>query len=1458
MKRLLTIFCLLAMALNLQAQSGNNINKDLPFNPFGHPLIPDMVADPSIVEIDGMFYCYVTTDGYGQGLETSGPPVVWKSRDFVNWSFDGTYFPQAVGEKYWAPSKPVYKKGHWYIYPTVNGYMYPAVSDSHEGPFHLAKGNRFTIENRLLEKDSVCAIDTEMFIDDDGTPYAIWGLRNVARLKDDMTTIDTLVTIDTRKKQYTEGPIFFKRKGIYYYLYTQMALERYEYYYQMSRESPFGPYETPRQDVVCTTDAETGVFGPGHGCVFHPEGTDDYYLVFLEFSRNSTNRQIYANKLEFNDDGTIRQVRVTLNGVGALRQMMRTRHLLQPVHMNASSVAEPEKVPYKLDKRCQRTEYFVPEFAVDGSNGSRWMASSADTTDCWLMADLGMVRRIGNSSLAFVRPTAGHAYRLEGSADGITWQTCGGHDDVRIMSPHIDSINQSFRYLRVHIINGIRGVWEWKIEEAQTDDFAHAKWIALEADSTILFPYIHLLKANSPEGQSLKSYRIPVLSKTCRVKGKVKRAWVDICGLGQYELFINGEKMGCQFLSPGWTMYNRELLYNELDVTQALQQAKHGKVAIEVMLGGGMYDISTRGYHKMAGSSGAPKLLFCLHVDFKDGQHKDFVSDATWKARESGIRHTSIYSGEWRDATLSAKSHRAVITSPYWDVPLVKQQAGTLVKIHQELPTTEIAPGIYDTRQNCSGIIRIKVKGKRGQTIRLRPAEILKNGAISQKSMPGYEWQYTLRGDTNGETWQPQFSYTGFRYVEVRADEGVELQELTGLHTSTDAVEVGSFECSDTLFNRIHTLIDWAIRSNLVSITTDCPTREKLGWQEQNHLMALSMMYRYDIRSLMNKIADDLADSQHGDGAIPTIAPEYTQFELGSGFEDTPEWGASFILCPWYTYQWYGDDSAMQKHYEAMKRYIAYLGSRAEGGILNYGLGDWFDIGPKRPGKAQLTSVALSATAMYYYELTVMQQIARHLGRNGDAEAFARTAEKVKEAFARQFYNGSDKVYENGSQTGLAMALYTGIAADSLRQRTLDALVHDIEQRGYALSAGDVGFRYVVQALQQNGRSDIVYRMNRSDSIPGYAYQLKQGATALTESWQAYDDVSNNHLMLGHLMEWLYSAVGGIRQTDNAWRHIVIAPQMVGEVTWAKTSLSTHRGKVSCHWTRDMASGEWTISVSIPEGSDAELHLPDGRTVTVGAGEHSISSQPVREQELWIKNGQRNIYGVLSSPNNGQAKHPVAIIAHGFNGTHDWGRNYFKTMSELGYMCYTFDFPCGSTGSRSDNNTMNMSILDEQSDLEAIVRHFCSRPDVDTTNIVLIGESQGGLVSALTATAMSQQTSKLVLVFPALCIPDNWNSRYPHTTDIPDTTRVWQVPLGRRFFMELRDMDPYKAVESYTRPVLIIHGDADNVVPIDYSRRAVKLYKDARLKVIPKAGHGFNPQDFQKSLEWIRQFLTDE
>ena len=245
-------------------------------------------------------------------------------------------------------------------------------------------------------------------------------------------------------------------------------------------------------------------------------------------------------------------------------------------------------------------------------------------------------------------------------------------------------------------------------------------------------------------------------------------------------------------------------------------------------------------------------------------------------------------------------------------------------------------------------------------------------------------------------------------------------------------------------------------------------------------------------------------------------------------------------------------------------------------------------------------------------------------------------------------------------------------------------------------------------------------------------------------------------------------------------------------------------------------------------------------------------------EELWIRNGERHLYGVLSRPTHAKGKMPVAIIAHGFNGTHHFGRNYFDALNKLGYQVYTFDFACGSVNSRSDNNTMNMSILDEQSDLEAIVRYFKQQPDVDASRIVLIGESQGGLVSALTAASMPKDISRTILIFPALCIPDNWTARYPNLSDIPDTTRLWNVPMGRRFFTEVRDINVFERIGKYKRPVLIVQGDKDPVVSMKDSERAVKIYKDARLHVIPGAGHGFKPKEFEESLQQITLFLKED
>ena len=458
MKKVLSLFLSLILCQSFCIAQMQDIN------PFGKALVPDMIADASIIVVGDTFYCYATTDGYGRGLETSGPPTVWKSADFVHWSFEGNYFPSAAEQKYWAPSKAIAANGKWYIYPTVNGYMYPAVADSPEGPFGLARGEDkfvlpYSAESTLLQGEHVGGIDTEIFIDDDGRAYAFWGRRYVARLAPDMVTLDSITTLATRRTEYSEGPIFFKRNGIYYYLYTIGGDERYEYYYMMSRVSPFGPYEVPADDLVSTTDIATGVFGPGHGCVFN-DG-DDYYFAFLEFGRNSTNRQTYVNRLEFNEDGTIRRVAVDMEGVGALRKVKRRKEL-EPVAATASSVLASKAIRYFKDERCRRTESHVPAFAVDGANGSRWMAADDDALP-QLTVDLGKCRRIRKSELCFVRPTAGHAYVLEGSTDGATWYTCGVHADVQKRSPHTDAVRARYRYLRVTITQGVKGVWEWRV-----------------------------------------------------------------------------------------------------------------------------------------------------------------------------------------------------------------------------------------------------------------------------------------------------------------------------------------------------------------------------------------------------------------------------------------------------------------------------------------------------------------------------------------------------------------------------------------------------------------------------------------------------------------------------------------------------------------------------------------------------------------------------------------------------------------------------------------------------------------------------------------------------------------------------------------------------------------------------------------------------------------------------------
>jgi alpha-L-rhamnosidase len=410
------------------------------------------------------------------------------------------------------------------------------------------------------------------------------------------------------------------------------------------------------------------------------------------------------------------------------------------------------------------------------------------------------------------------------------------------------------------------------------------------------------------------------------------------------------------------------------------------------------------------------------------------------------------------------------------------------------------------------------------------------------------------------------------------------------LHTRNSAPSNGQFSCSSPLFNRIYQLIQWAIKSNFQSVLTDCPHREKLGWMEQTHLMGGGIHYNFSINHLYQQLVMDMMDSQEPNGLVPDIAPEYVEFD--GGFRDSPEWGSAAVILPWYIYKWYGNQGVIEDAWPMMKKYVDYLSSKADANILSHGLGDWYDLGPKFPGEAQLTPKALTATATYYYDAALLSKMACLLGKVDDSKKYFKLSEEIKQSFNQKFFDDNTKIYSTGSQTAMSMPLCVGLVENENIQKVFNNLVLSIENSGKALTAGDVGFHYLIKALEEGGAAQLIFEMNNRDDIPGYGYQLKKGATALTESWAALREVSNNHLMLGHIMEWFYSGLAGIGQTEDsaAYKTIIIKPQFVEGIDWAKASYDCPNGTIESSWRKSKST--ISLSVRIPVNSTALVHIP--------------------------------------------------------------------------------------------------------------------------------------------------------------------------------------------------------------------------------------------------------------------------
>src|SRR5699024_7281256 len=719
-----------------------------------------------------------------------------------------------------------------------------------------------------------------------------------------------------------------------------------------------------------------------------------------------------------------------------------------------------------------------------------------------------------------------------------------GRDNTRVSygGPALQPAQKYVWKVKVWDKNGIPSEWSspgtFYTALSDSGGWKDAAWIGYESlpDSMEIVPGVHG-SGDDLGNRGKKQPVVPQFRKSFTIDKPVKEALLFISGLGHYEARLNGQKIGDRFLAPGWTDYKETVFYNTYDLTDQLNR---GENVLGATVGNGFHNVNRERYRKLVINYGMPKMISRLKIVFEDSSVQNIVTDSSWKTSPSPITYSSIYGGENYDARLEQPGWDSPDFSPdsnWKEVLEVDEPGGQLkaqinypVKVMDTLKVKRILepkPGkyIYDFGQNASGIMQLKVEGQKGEAVMLRPAELLTEDGLPNQDATGdpHYYKYTLKGE-GIETWQPKFTYYGFRYIQVEgaAPDSVhqenepKVSDLKFLQTRSSAPRTGHFETSFDLFNSIYSLVNWAIKSNIQSVVTDCPHREKLGWMEQTHLMGGSIHYNYHLYHLYKKLVFDMMDAQTDTGLVPNIAPEYVEFNWGVGFRDSPEWGSASVILPWLIYKWYGDAQVMEQAWPMMTKYVDYLQSKADNHIVSHGLGDWYDLGPEPPGLAQLTPKALTATTIYYYDVKLLAKMAEILGKSDQAEHYSARAEDIKQAFNERFYDEKGGVYATGSQTSMAMPLVVGLA-DSLDQKQVfKNLTDSIRVNNKALTAGDVGFNYLVKALEEGGASQLLYEMNARDDVPGYGYQLKKGATALTESWAALERVSNNHLMLGH------------------------------------------------------------------------------------------------------------------------------------------------------------------------------------------------------------------------------------------------------------------------------------------------------------------------------------------------------
>ena len=729
------------------------------------------------------------------------------------------------------------------------------------------------------------------------------------------------------------------------------------------------------------------------------------------------------------------------------------------------------------------------------------------------------------------------------------------------------------------------------------------------------------------EEDTKKSSPSPYLRCEFELRAGIKSARLYITSLGLYEAEINGQAVGDHVFSPGWTVYDARLRYQTFDVTKMLRE---GKNAIGAILGDGWFRGRIGfggGQRNMYGEHLA--LLAQLEVQYADGSSERIVTDdaQAWRASTGPILLSGIYDGETYDARLehsgwtlpgfddsgwsgvrAVEWNRNALEAPLGP-PVRRIENVAFVSVHQS-PSGKT---ILDFGQNLVGRLSIRVKGPAGHTVSLRHAEVLENGELGTRPLRFAEAtdRYTLKGG-EPETWEPRFTFHGFRYVEVNDWPGeLNSQDLMAIVLHSDMERIGWFECSDPLLDQLHKNIVWGMRGNFLDVPTDCPQRdERLGWTGDLEVFSPTASYLYDVSGLLQSWLRDLAvDQRKSGGKVPHVVPNV----LGKNSGGAAAWADAATVVPWVSYQRFGDSKILADQFESMCAWVDHVASVAGAGRLwdkGFQFGDWLDptAPPDKPAQAR-TDKAIVASAYFVRSADLVAKTAQVLGRTAEQKKYQSLADEARAAFAREYITPAGRLMSD-AETAYALALvFDLLPTAEQRQRAGERLNELVRESGYHIRTGFVGTPLICDALCSTGHYVAAYRLLLQQECPSWLYPVTMGATTVWERWDSMlpdgsinpgEMTSFNHYALGAVADWMHRTIGGLTPTEPGYRRMDIHPRPGGGLTHAQARHVTPYGLAESKWK--IESGKFDLDVIVPPNASALVFLPNGERIEVGSG----------------------------------------------------------------------------------------------------------------------------------------------------------------------------------------------------------------------------------------------------------------